>query len=250
MVKLKTPAEIEVMKDGGKRLRASFQELLPFIKAGITTLEIDAKAEELIKKNGGESSFKRVPGYKWTICCPIDEQVVHTPPSDRVLKDGDLLTIDIGNFYKGFHTDFADTWIVGGVKDPKKEEFLAVGRKAFEKALAVVGNGRYVGEISKVIQDEVEGNGLFVMRDLTGHGVGRDLHEDPMVPGLLERSIDKTYKMRPGLVIAVEVIYSAGTRDIRYEEGDSWSIATKDSSMSGCFEHTIAILDTNTIILT
>ena len=250
MVKLKTPAEITIMREGGKRLHASFQELLPFIKKGVTTLEIDAKAEELIKKNGGESSFKKVPGYSWTICCPIDEQVVHTPPSKRVLKVGDLLTVDIGMFYKGFHTDFADSWIVGGVKDSKKEQFLAIGRRAFEKALSVVGDGKYIGEISKTIEDEIVGNNLFVMRDLTGHGVGRNLHEDPSVPGYLDRPIDKTYKMRPGLVIAVEVIYSAGTSDIRYEKGDDWSIATGDGSISGCFEHTVAITDTNAFILT
>lgn len=250
MVKLKTSAEIETMAEGGKRLRAAFAALKPFIKAGATTLEIDQKAEELIRAQGGESSFKRVPGYKWTICCPINEQVVHTPPSTRVLKNGDVLTVDIGMYYKGFHTDFADTWVVGGKTDKETEKFLSIGRLAFEKALKVVGNNRYVGEISRVIQQEVEGSGLFVMRDLTGHGVGRDLHEDPSVPGILEGKIEKTYKMRPGLVIAVEVIYSKGTREIAYEKDDSWSITTKDGSLSGCFEHTIAIGETNAFILT
>ena len=250
MVKLKTSVEIAAMREGGKRLHASFQELLPFIKPGITTREIDARAEELIKKNGGESSFKRVPGYTWTICCPINEQVVHTQPSDRAVKEGDLLTIDIGMYYKGFHTDFADSWIVGTAKDPQKEKFLEIGRRAFKKALGAVKSGHYIGEISATIQKEIEGNGLFIMRELTGHGVGRALHEDPSVPGFLDRAITKTYKMRPGLVIAVEVIYSAGTENIRYEKDDNWSIVTADGSISGCFEHTIAITETNAVILT
>ncbi len=251
MIKLKTPQEIELMIEGGRRLKAVVKELLPEVKVGVTTQRVDQLAEKLIVGQGGEPSFKRVPGYEWTICIPINEQVVHTPPSSRVIEDGDVITVDIGMFYKGFHTDFATSWIMGKAKDPEHEKFLKVGKSTLDKALKIVQKGKYTGEISKLIGEEIEEkNGYFIMKSLTGHGVGRDLHEDPSIPGYLDKEIKKTTLMKPGLVIAVEVIYSTGTDQIDYEKGDSWSIKTKDNSMSGCFEHSIAITDTNAVILT
>ena len=251
MIKLKTPEEIELMVEGGRRLKKVVKELLPQVRQGVSTQKIDKIAEKLIVEQGGEPSFKRVPGYEWTICIPINEQVVHTPPSSRIIEEGDVITVDIGIFYKGFHTDFATSRIVGKAKDPAHEKFLKVGKTTLDKALKVVQKGKYTGEISKLIGEEIEDkSGYFIMKSLTGHGVGRDLHEDPSIPGYLDKEIKTTTLMKPGLVIAVEVIYSMGTDQIDYEKGNSWSIKTKDNSMSACFVHSIAITDTNAVILT
>ncbi len=251
MIKLKSPDEIRLMIEGGKRLKKAVKELLPYVKSGITTEEVDRLAEKLIRKQGGEPSFMRVPGYKWTVCIPINEQIVHTPPSDRVIKDGDIITVDIGMYYEGFHTDFATSWIVGGKGSAENQKFIDVGRETLDKALKVVQTGRHTGEISQLIEDEiVKKNGYSILKSLTGHGVGRDLHEDPSIPGYLDRAVKKTTLMQPGLVIAVEVIYSMGTDQIEYEKEDGWSIRTDDGSLSACFEHSIAITESSAVILT
>ena len=249
MVKLKTKEEIEVMKEGGRRLREVVKELFPQIKAGMTTKQIDNKAEELIIKMGGEPSFKKVKGYQWSTCLSVNEQIVHTPPSNRVLREGDILTVDIGMFYKGLHTDYADTLAVGKV-DEKVERFLQTGKKTLELAINKVIKGARLGEISLTIQKEIEAKGYSIVKQLTGHGVGRDLHEDPSIPGFLDRPKEKTLTIKPGLVIAIEVIYALGDGAMIHEVKEPWSIKTADNSLSACFEHTIAITDTNTLILT
>lgn len=240
MVYLKTSEEIAIMREAGLRLKRVLKLLLPTIKPGITTEQIDREADKLIKKEGGEPSFKRVKNYRWATCLPINEQVVHTPPSKRVINKGDILTVDIGLYLGGFHTDYATTFIVGESEDKKLKKFLAVGQSTLDKAIDQAGKSRYIGEISRVIQKEIYGNGYFILKELTGHGIGRQLHEDPFVPGFLDRSIEKTYKIRKGLAIAIEIIYSAGTEEIRYEKGSDWSITTADGSISACFEKTIA----------
>lgn len=250
MIEYKSRHEIELMKKGGEILRRVVSELLPQIKDGMTTREIDDLAQKLIKNKGGDLSFNKVKGYHWATCLCINEQVVHTRPSDRRVKNGDVLTVDIGVYYKGFHTDYATTFVVGGKTDPDTEKFLKVGRETLDKAIARAKKGARLGEISKVIQDEIRGNGYFIMKELTGHGVGRELHEDPYVPGYLDRKIEKTLEIKPGLVIAIEIIYSKGTEEIAYEEGDDWSIVAADLSLTACFEHTIAITDKGTIVLT
>lgn len=250
MIHLKTKEEIEIMKSGGEKLRKVVSELMPIVKAGITTKEIDEKAEELIKKQGGEPSFKKVQGYDWTICIPINEQVVHTPPSERKIKDGDVVTIDIGMYYKGFHTDYADTIIVGKTNDKTIVHFLDVGKKALYKAIDEARSGKRLGHISQTIEKEIYGNGYKILKDLTGHGIGRNLHEDPYVFGFLDRPVEKTGLIHSGLVVAIEVIYSVGAEDFVREKNDDWSVITKDHSLSACFEHTVAITDKETVVLT
>ena len=250
MIHLKSESEIELMKEGGIILKKVVWDLLPKIKVGATTIEIDETAEKLIYKYGGSPSFKEVKGYLWTTCQPINEQVVHTPPSGRKLKLGDVYTLDIGIYYKGFHTDYADTFIIGKAKDKNAENFLIIGRKALTKAIAKVKTGNHIGDVSKAIQDEIEGKGNFILRELTGHGIGKDLHEDPYVFGFLDRPVDKTPLIKSGLVIAVEVIYSTGTKEIAYEKSNDWSIVTADLSLSACFEKTIAVWGRKSMILT
>ncbi len=250
MIKYKSAEEIKIMQEGGLRLQKVVRELMPQIKVGMTTLQIDNEAEKLIRKMGGEPSFKRVPNYHWATCLPINDQIVHTPPSNRVIKNGDVLKVDIGMFYKGFHTDYADTFIIGKKDDKEVNKFLETGRITSDKAIKKAVRGNKIGEISQTIKREIEGNEFSIIKELTGHGVGRELHEEPFIPGFLDRPIDKTLKIKPGLVIAIEVIYAKGSGEMVYEKQGDWSIATADGSISACFEHTIAVTDTNTIILT
>ncbi len=238
------------MGEAGKRLRRVVNELRTIIKPGITTNLIDKTAENLIIKYGGKPSFKEVDGYKWTTCLPINEQIVHTPPTDRIILNGDLLTLDIGFYYKKYHTDFATSFIVGDRKDQKTIDFLEIGKKAIDKAIKQVKIGNYIGNISETIQKTVESAGYNVSETLVGHGIGHTLHEDPMVPGILEGRISNTPKIEKGLVIAVEVIYMMGARAVEIEKNSKWSIKTADNSLSACFEHTIAVADNEAIILT
>ena len=249
MIKLKTDKEIKIMTEGGVRLRKVVKELMPQIKAGMTTAQIDNKAEKLIIKMGGESSFKKVAGYFWSTCLPVNEQIVHTPPSNRTLQDGDILTVDIGMYYKGYHTDFADTVAIG-IVDKKIKRFLEKGKKTLTLAIKKVKKGKRMGEISQTIQDEIEGAGYSIVRELTGHGVGHDLHEDPNIPGFLDSPVENTIMIRRGMVLAIEVIYAIGGGKMEHEANDDWSIRTKDKSLSACFEHSVAVTDINTLILT
>jgi methionyl aminopeptidase len=238
------------MKEGGRRLQKVIKELLPIIQVGISTKEIDEAAGRLIKKYGGTASFKKVKGYHWNTCLPINEQVVHTPPSERIIKEGDVLTIDIGLFYRGFHTDWATTILVGKKTDGEIKRFLNRGELALKQAIGKIKPGNFLGEVSQTIEEIIGGSGYFVIKELTGHGIGRDLHEEPYVLGYLDRPIKKTLKIRPGLVLAVEVIFSMGTTEVTSEKEGDWSLITKDRSLSACFEETVAVADRKTLILT
>ncbi len=237
------------MQEGGKRLRNVVRKLIPWIKEGMTTNTVDKEAEKLITEQGGKPSFKRVKNYYWTTCLPINEQVVHTPPSERVLKNGDVLTIDIGMYFKGFHTDFADTIIIGAANQEVKH-FLEVGKRTLEKAIDHVQTGVTLNTISGVIEDEINRNGYKIIKELTGHGIGRDLHEDPYVFGFRQKTKEGSIVVCEGLAIAIEIIYSKSTENIIYEKDNDWSIATGDGSLSACFEHTVAITHKGTIVLT
>jgi methionyl aminopeptidase len=250
MIRLKSEKEILIMKEGGRRLRLIVEQLKKKIQPGITTLTIDQEAERLIKQYKGEPSFKKVRDYFFSTCLPINEQIVHTPPSERVIKEGDIFTLDIGFFYQGYHTDFADTWIIGEKSDEKIRKFLNVGKRALYKAIEQAKVGNYLGQISQTIQKEIEENGYFVIKELTGHGIGKKLHEDPYVFGYLDVPVEKTIKIKPGLTLAIEVIYSMGTGNMKREKNNNWSIITEDRSLAACFEHTIAVLENKTLILT
>lgn len=250
MIHLKTDEEVAIMKEGGIKLKKVAEELLPKIKPGVVTEEIDHETEKLILKQGAVPSFKTVKGYRWSTCLPINEQVVHTPPSNRIIQEGDVITVDLGVLYKGLHVDWATTFIVGEPKDKRHLYFLEAGKRALRKAIDKATSGRHLGEISETIQKEVESSGFFILKELTGHGIGRELHEDPYVPGYLDRPVKKTALIQPGLVIAIEVIYSVGTEEIAYESGNDWSIRTRDKSLSACFEETVAIAQQKSFILT
>lgn len=250
MIQYKTPEEIKTMQKCGEILKKVMLDILPQVKPGISTLEIDSLVQKGIKERGGDLSFNKVDGYNWAICASVNAQIVHTPPSTYILKNGDVLTIDVGVYYGGYHTDHAVTFVVGDKHDEKIDRFLQVGRDALEKALKEVKVGNYIGDISKVFQDTVESAGYSIVRQLTGHGLGRELHEEPYVPCFVSKPREQTVQITPGLVIAVEVMYAMGSGEMIKEPGNNWSLITKDGSMSAQFEHSVAVLDKNTLILT
>lgn len=257
-IHLKTPKEIESMKKGGKILSDVMWEILKHVKPGVSELEIDALAEKLILQKGGKPGFKAVRGYHHTICASTNDVVVHGIPTSYRLQEGDVFGIDCGVLFDGFHTDMAETIIVPSTKsqvlNPKNKEvvkFLETGKHALEEALKQVKPGNRIGHISQVIQQIVEKDGGYgVTRELIGHGVGKKLHEDPPVPGYLSRRLEKTPLLVEGMVIAVEVIYNMGKKEIAFAGTDDWTIKSRDGSISGLFERTVAITSSGHRILT
>jgi methionyl aminopeptidase len=259
MINFKTEQEVKVMGEGGHILANVLKKVLDAAKPGVSELELDRLAERLIIQQGAEPAFKRVKGYRYSICTSTNNIVVHGIPTEYKLKEGDVLGIDCGVFYKGFNTDMAQTVLVQSsirqqadkVKSSKEvDKFLEVGKRALNEAIKVAKKGNRVGHISKKIQDIVEEGAYSVVRSLIGHGVGRILHEEPEVPGFLSESIEKTALLASGTTIAIEVIYNKGQKDVVYSNSDGWTISTKDHSLSGLFERTIAITEKGTLVLT
>ncbi|MDO8451546.1 MAG: type I methionyl aminopeptidase [bacterium] len=253
MIDIKTPREIEFMRTGGKALGRTLTELLAIASVGVSLNDIEARAKKRIQEAGGTPSFQTVRGYKWATCLCVNEVVVHGIPTEYKLKDGDLLTIDVGLLYQGFHTDTAWTKEVKSEKSKvksQKEVFLQAGQEALRRGIVQARAGNRVGHISQAIQMCIEGAGYNVVRTLVGHGVGKELHEDPQIPGFLRGTIDETEKLIEGMTIAVEVIYAMGKSAVIYDNDDGWSIATKDRSLSAVFEHTVEVGPNGPSILT
>lgn len=255
MIHYKSASEIEIMRQGGKILAEVLFETLDKVGPGMSEIEVDKIAEDLIIKKGGYPGFKKVKGYHHATCISTNNVVVHGIPSNYILEEGDIIGIDCGVLYKGFNTDMAETIRVSKkgnskIADDEVGKFLKTGKKALEEAILVAFEGNRIGHISKTIQGIVEGQGYSVVRSLIGHGVGKKLHEEPEVPGYLERKIEKTPKILPGMTFAVEIIYNMGDSEVVYDNKDGWTISTADGSLSGLFERTIAITDKGTEILT
>jgi methionyl aminopeptidase len=248
MIHLKTPEEIAVMREGGRKLGSILEDLLAFSTPGVVLTDIEKRACALIEKAGATASFKTVPGYKWATCLNVNEVVVHGIPTNYVLHDGDILTIDMGILYKGFHTDTAGTKSIGLSK--KNEEFLNIGKKALEKAIEQSRIGNRIGNISKVIEETIESAGYSIVKSLVGHGIGRELHEEPQIPNFLRGTIENTLPLQEGMTIAIEPIYSAGGGEIVYQNTDGWTLATRDRSLTAVFEHTLAITTNGPYVLT
>lgn len=250
MIPIKTQEEVKVMTQGGKILGEVVRDLIDKVNVGMSELELDELAEKLILEKGGEPGFKKVPGYKHTLCLATNNVVVHGIPGSYRFKKGDVVGIDCGVFYKGFHTDMSHSTVVGGTDDKAIKNFLSTGEKALDYAIkeAIVGNR--IGNISEVIQDIVEDQRFSVVKSLIGHGVGRELHEEPEIPGYLYEDIDKTPLIKEGMTLAVEVIYNMGSDEVVYSKDDGWTIGTKDGSVSGLFERTVAVTKRGPVILT
>ena len=254
MIDIKTPEEVEIMRKAGKILGEVLWEVVKRAKPGVTELELDALAEKLIREKGGEPGFMKVPGYKHTICACTNDVIVHGIPRPYKLQEGDVICIDCGVYLDGYHTDMAETVLVTNNKtspDKEVEKFLSVGKRALDEAIKVAIVGNHIGHISEVIHRIVEKeNGYGVLRTLIGHGVGKELHEEPDVPGVLEKPIQKTPPLQEGMTIAIEVIYNMGSPNAVYEGSDDWTIVTEDGSISSVFERTVLITKDGPEILT
>lgn len=258
MIHYKTEQEIEAMRKGGKILSEVLWEVMDFTKPGVTELEIEALADKLITEKGGEAAFKKVRGYKYATCISTNNVVVHGIPSDYKLKEGDIIGVDCGVFYEGFNTDMSETIRVssnkngfGSKKNDEIDQFLVVGKRALNEAVKVAVPGNRIGHISKTIQDIVEKEaGYGIVRTLIGHGVGKKLHEEPEVPGYLDKKIEKTPLLKEGMTIAIEVIYNMGDPSVSFYNKDGWTIGTSDGSLSGLFERSVVITGNGVEILT
>jgi methionyl aminopeptidase len=252
MIHYKTRKEQAIMIDGGKYLREVLNHLLEAAQPGVLPVELDALAERLLRKTGGSPSFMEVSQYHWSTCMCINDVVVHGIPGKTPIAPGDVVGIDVGLFYKGFHTDTSWSVLIpesGGAIDTQKQALLKTGERALEKAIAQAIVGNRVGHISEAMQHHLEPAGYGIVEHLVGHGVGRTLHEEPEVPGLLLKPIDETAKIKTGMALAIEAIYTMGNPDTVVDD-DNWTIRTKDGTIAGLFEKTIIVQDTETIVVT
>mgnify|MGYP003394325587 CR=1 FL=1 len=236
--------KIQTMRKAGIILSEVLETVMGAIEPGITELELDELAERLILEKGGEPGFKKVPGYNHTICISTNDVVVHGIPSSRMLKIGDVVGVDCGVFLDGYHTDMAETKRIAGPNHvfDEVDKFLSVGKEALFQAISKAKAGNHVGQLSVEMQ-RVEKAGYAVVRSLVGHGVGKELHEEPEIPGYLAGSIEKTPILKNGQTIAVEIIYNMGKKDVVYDGTDDWTIVTNDGSISGLFERTVIVTE-------
>jgi len=237
MIVLKTAEEIELMAQASRIVAEAHEVLKKEVKPGVTTLTLDALAEEFIRDHGGVPAFKGYRSYPKTLCASVNDEVVHGIPSARVLKDGDIIGLDLGAIIQGFYGDGAITVPVGSIS-AQLELLVNVTKRALEKGIeqAVVGNR--LSDISHAIQSHVEQHGFSVVRDFVGHGIGRQLHEEPQVPNYGRPG--QGPRLQVGMVLAIEPMVNVGGCQVRILE-DQWTAVTKDGSVSAHFEHTIAI---------
>lgn len=243
---IKTQEEINIMAEGGKILGKIRETVARQIKAGMTTEEVDALADKMINDSGGKASFKMVPGYKHATCINLNDVVVHGIPGKQKINSGDKVGIDLGLFYKGWHTDTATSVVVGR----STNGFLDVGRAGLKKAIEQAKPGKRIMDISKAMQETVEKAGYSAVTALTGHGIGRELHEQPPIPCFVLGEYKHSMVLVPGMVIAIEIMYNEGTSEVVYKNDDGWTIVTADGKISGLFEHTVAVTASGPVILT
>ena len=235
------------MSEGGQNLSKIKEQLIRAVSVGVTPLALDALADQIIAKVGDYPSFKTVRGYHHATCINVNSAVVHGIPNSRPFKPSDLVTIDVGLVHKGWHLDTSVTVQIPPIL-PKIDAFLAAGRLSDQKAIEVAQPGASIYQVSQVMQKIIEDAGYNVIRDLTGHGIGKHLHEDPHIPCYA----DPTYKnvfLKPGQAYAIEVMYAMGDYRLRLGD-DGWTLSTADGSLSAMFEETVFITDNGQAILT
>jgi methionyl aminopeptidase len=246
MIILKSKAELEVMREAGRIVALTHQELAKAIKPGITTKQLDELAETFIRSMGAIPSFKGYGGFPGSICTSVNEELVHGIPGNRILQDGDIISLDIGAKFEGFHGDSAWTYPVGTIS-AENERLLRVTEESLWKGLEQAKPGRRLSDISHAIQVHAEAAGFTLVREYVGHGIGQNLHEDPQVPNY--GPPNRGPRLKPGMVLAVEPMVNAGERYVRTLE-DNWTVVTVDRKTCAHFEHTIAITEDGYEILT
>jgi methionyl aminopeptidase len=255
---IKTQEEIEIMAEGGKILAGIIKKLGEMVRPGVETRELNRVAETLVLNSLGQCSFKGHEGYPVCLCTSINEDIVHAVPSERILKEGDIISLDLGIFYKGFHSDMAVTLPVGKIS-PEAKRLIEVAKKSLEMGIEKIKPGHCFGDISRAIQKYVEGQGFGVVRELCGHGIGRELHEDPQIlnsVSMSKETVDKVkfqgeakIKLKEGMVFCIEPMITAGDWKIKRSK-DGFGYQTRDNSLSAHFEHTVAVTKNSCQVLT
>lgn len=246
-VTIKSEREIELMRQAGKILAKVHEELEKEVKPGISTFHLDRLGEELIRSFGCEPSFKNYQGYPASICISVNEEVVHGIPSkERILREGDIVSLDAGVLYKGYHSDAARTHGVGSISEEARL-LIERTRQSFFEGMKYAVAGKHLHEISRAIGDYAESFGYGVVTDLCGHGIGSHLHEEPEIPNT--RQFRRGIKLRPGMTLAVEPMINAGTGEVLWMD-DEWTVVTEDMSLSAHYENTIVITEGRPEILT
>lgn len=245
-VTIKSARQIELMREAGKILAKTHEELEKAIKPGISTMDIDRLGEEIIRSYGCIPSFKNYNGYPASICVSVNDEVVHgIPDKKRILLEGDIVSLDAGVIYKGFHSDAARTHGVGEIS-PEAKKLIEVTKQSFFEGIKFAKPGNHLGDISSAIQAYAESFGYGVVRDLVGHGIGEHLHEDPEVPNFAQRR--RGMKLRTGMTLAVEPMINAGGLEVEWLD-DDWTVVTEDGSLSAHYENTILICEDGPEIL-
>ena len=236
-IRIKTDEEIELIRESSLLVGRTLAELAALIKPGATTIQLDAVAEEFIRDNGAEPGFKGYGGFPNTLCASLNEAVVHGIPNDRPLENGDVISLDCGVLKNGFYGDSAYTFEVGEVA-PEIQKLLSVTKECLTLAIEQAVTGKRIGDIGAAVQTHAEANGYGVVRELVGHGLGRELHEAPEVPNYGRRGNGP--RLVDGMVLAIEPMINLGAREVLTDE-DGWTIVTKDRLVSAHFEHDIVI---------
>ncbi|MEW8955378.1 type I methionyl aminopeptidase [Clostridium sp.] len=246
MIHIKNSQEIDYMREAGRVVGETLLMFKEVIKPGMTTAEIDKIAEEFITKQGAKPSFKGYGGFPATLCVSVNDEVVHGIPGNRVLKDGDIVTLDCGAYVNGFHGDAARTYPVGSISD-EASKLIRVTEESFFKGIENAVIGKRLTDISHAIQTHVEANGFSVVRDFVGHGIGKSLHEDPEVPNFGRPG--RGPKLVEGMVLAIEPMVNTGKFHV-VTKADGWTVVTADKSLSAQYENTVVILPEGPEILT
>ncbi len=234
------------MRKSGRIVAEALDRLITLVEPGITTLELDRYAEDYILRRGAKPAFKGYRGYPYTLCASVNEQVVHALPSGRELKEGDIVSLDLGAIVDGYYGDAAVTVAVGEVSEQAKR-LMAVTQESLRRGIGAFRSGSHLSDISHAVQTTVEARGFSVVRLFVGHGIGRSLHEEPQIPNFGPPGHGP--QLKPGLVLAIEPMVNAGGPDVTILE-DRWTAVTCDRSLSAHFEHTVALTEEGTEILT
>ncbi|HYL80833.1 MAG TPA: type I methionyl aminopeptidase [Candidatus Acidoferrum sp.] len=245
---LKAAWELELLRRSNRLVAETLAALSPRVGPGVTTLELDRFAEAYLLERGARPAFKGYRNYPFTLCTSINEEVVHGLPSSRALKEGDILSLDMGAVVDGYFGDSAITLPVGGISS-EAARLLRVTRECLDRAIAAVQSGARLADISGAVQTHAEENGYSVVRIFVGHGIGKELHEAPQIPNFVEAGRGRGPVLKPGMVLAIEPMVNAGGPDVRVLE-DKWTAVTADGSLSAHFEHTVAITEQGTEVLT
>lgn len=246
-VTIKSEREIALMRESCRRLAIVHKELEESLRPGMTTLDIDTLGEKIIRQLGCVPNFKNYNGYPASICVSVNDEVVHGIPSkSRVIREGDIVSLDAGLIYKGYHSDAARTHGVGQIS-PEAQKLIDVTRESFFAGIKLAKAGNHLYDISNAIDAYVRPYGYGIVRELTGHGIGTSLHEDPVIPNYAQRK--RGVKLQPGMTLAIEPMINMGTADVAWLD-DDWTVVTMDGSLSAHYENTVLITDGDPEILT